>query len=204
MCGGTQTCPACIPILTCPIAPSGAPFAFGVASGFTKEPTWKESSHGKSCKPEALQIGGTLFRRSPELAMVVLAGVNVRPAASGPMQWSLLGAAPWKFDQAAKFPESCSEKNPCTSRNTPAMATGQYQDATEGIGIVVPTAAWYTPALYFGESINPTGGGPIVRKQSFGVILDRPLRGLTAFHFSWYFCAGSWDRVKNFTETFRQ
>ncbi len=126
--------------------------------------------------------------------------VNVRPEASGPMQWFLLGAAPWKFGQEASFPESCQEKTPCTSRNTPAIAAGRYEDVahTQGIAIVVPTALWHTQALYQGESVNPYGGAPVVRKRSFGVVLNHPLGGLTSFHFAWYFCAGSWDQTKNF------
>jgi hypothetical protein len=38
----------------------------------------------------------------------------------------------------------------------------------------------------------------VVRKRSFGVVLNHPLGGLTSFHFAWYFCAGSWDQTKNF------
>lgn len=132
--------------------------------------------------------------------------VNVRTAASGPMQWSLLGAAPWTFDQKAGFPESCQEKSPCASQNTTAIATGRYHDAarTEGIAMVIPTSDWHTQALYLGGSVNPYGGAPIVRKRSFGVILNHPLKGLTGFHFDWYFCAGSWDQAKRFGETLHE
>lgn len=128
--------------------------------------------------------------------------VNVRPAASGPMQWFLSSAAPWNFNQDAGTPSACTRKTPCTTESTPVAATGRYEDSndSEGVAIVVPTRDWATHALYLSEGANVYGGVPVVRKQSFGVVLTHSLNGISGFHFAWYICAGSWDQANKFAQ----
>lgn len=130
--------------------------------------------------------------------------VNVRTAASGPMQWFLMGAAPWNFSEEGGNPSTCTEKTPCTAAETPAIASGRYEDTgrTKGVAIVVPTLNWATHAMiYLSEGINAYGGVPIVRKRSFGVVLTHSLNGASGFRFSWYICAGAWGQVTSFTRS---
>lgn len=126
--------------------------------------------------------------------------VNVRPDSSGPMQWFLLGAAPWNFDNQADDPSHCTEKKPCASANTPVIATGRYSDSarSNGVAVVAPTRTWDTQQIFLGGGITPYGGAPVVRKRIFGIVLVHSLRGISGFHFAWYICAGSWNQAKSF------
>jgi hypothetical protein len=80
--------------------------------------------------------------------------VNVSPGASGPLDWFLTAAAPWDFEHAAAFPETCIDKTHCTSAQTGALATGRYADAarTTGFATVVPTAGWRTGSAYIRDN----------------------------------------------------
>jgi hypothetical protein len=129
--------------------------------------------------------------------------INVRSASSGPMQWFLTGAAPWNFSQSATNLPRCTEKSPCTSETAPAVAVGQYEDSacTHGVAIVAPAGMWHTQELYVQGTVNPYGGVPVVRKQSFGVVFTHTLNGISAFHFIWYICAGDWNQAKVFASS---
>lgn len=132
--------------------------------------------------------------------------VNVRSVSSGPMQWFLLGAAPWNFNQDASNPSACRENSPCATASTPVIATGRYEDAAraKGVALVVPTRSWTTHKIYLSQGANTYGGVPVVRKQSFGVVLTHSLNGISGFHFNWFICAGSWDQVKDFAKTLKR
>lgn len=129
--------------------------------------------------------------------------INVRPSSSGSMQWFLTGAAPWNFSHGITNVSRCTEKTPCTGDAVRAVATGQYEDAAHSLGVaaVVPTGAWHTQKLYLQGAVSPYGGVPVVRKQSFGIVLTHTLNGITAFHFAWYLCAGNWDQAKDFASS---
>lgn len=126
--------------------------------------------------------------------------VNIRTASSGPMQWFLMGSAPWSFDHDISDPSSCTEKTPCSSESTSVIATGRYKDSahTQGVAMVVPTRAWATRKVYLTPGVNAYGGVSVVRNRPFGAVLVHPLHGISGFHFTWYLCAGSWDAARSF------
>jgi hypothetical protein len=125
--------------------------------------------------------------------------VNLRPNASGPLDWYLEGASPWDFLYPASYPEQCKEKTPCQGAGTPVLAAGRYEDAPRTIGFatVVPTAAWETDRAYVRENAEmiPLRDAP---RHTFAAVLARPLAGISSFRFSWYICAGSWERARAF------
>lgn len=134
--------------------------------------------------------------------------VNVRPGASGPLDWFLTAAAPWDFEHAAAFPETCTGKTPCTSAQTGALATGRYADAarTTGFATVVPTADWRTGSAYLLDNAEYVvllyGAVWAAPRRTFASVLDRALDGVDAFRFSWFVCAGPWEQARHFAERF--
>lgn len=126
--------------------------------------------------------------------------VNIGAADSGTLHWLLLGAAPWKFDHWAGDPQSCTEKTPCGTAASHAISAGRYEDAahTEGVAIVVPTAAWAPNRMYLKGGGNPDAGAPEERKRYFGVDLTHGLEGAADIQFEWYICAGSWSEARAF------
>jgi hypothetical protein len=130
--------------------------------------------------------------------------VNIRPEASGPLQWFLSAAAPWDAGNYASYPEACSEAKPCSSANTPALASGYYDDQgkTQGFATVVPTAPWRSPKAYTKANAEYVvllyGAVWAAPRHTFANVLERPLDGLSAFRFSWYVCAGSWQQAQTF------
>jgi hypothetical protein len=127
--------------------------------------------------------------------------VNIRPDDSGPLDWSLEGASPWDFEHAASYPEQCKEKTPCTSASTRSLATGRYEDPARSIGFatVVPTAAWQTDKAYVRENAEAIALRDAPR-HTFSTVLSRNLKGTSGFRFSWYVCAGSWERARAFAD----
>ena len=130
--------------------------------------------------------------------------VNVRAAQPAAFEFNLTAAAPWNFEQAASYPENCTEKTPCTSATARALVAGRYEDTarTTGIATVVPTAAWRTGNAYVRPNAeyiyllyNAVWTAP---RRTFGSVLEHPLEGSTAFKFSWYVCAGGWDQARAF------
>jgi hypothetical protein len=133
--------------------------------------------------------------------------VNIRPESSGAMDWYLQGAAPWTSLYSAVYaPPNCSEKNPCTSETAPVLMAGRYQDPlqTKGFAIVVPTADWATKKAFVLENAEYVkllyGAVWAAPRHTFAVVLSRPLKGLSAFSFDWYICAGSWNEARGFGE----
>ena len=133
--------------------------------------------------------------------------VNIRPADSGPMEWLLEGAAPWTSAFSAIYPAKANdEKAPFTSETAPVMLAGRYQDSghTNGFAIAVPTAKWATDNAYILENAEYVkllyGAVWAAPRHTFAVVLSRPLKGLSAFSFDWYVCAGSWDQAVKFGE----
>lgn len=125
--------------------------------------------------------------------------VNIGADGSGMLHWLLLGSVPWSFDHWAGDPQGCMEKTPCEVRATPVMSAGRYEDAahTEGVAVVVPTAAWATNQVYHEGSGNPDAG-PNERKRDFGIALTHALAGAGDIQFQWYICAGSWSDARAF------
>ena len=132
--------------------------------------------------------------------------VNIRPEASGPAEWFLSGAAPWNSEHYVSFPDHCSEKNPCSSATTPALASGHYEDAakTKGFATVVPTAAWQTTKAFSMDNAEYVvllyGAVWAAPRRTFASVLEKSLDGLKAFRFSWYVCAGAWQEAQNFAQ----
>lgn len=130
--------------------------------------------------------------------------VNVRPESSGPVQWFLSAAAPWNSGYYASFPENCTEKSPCTSQGAGALASGHYEDRarTEGIATVAPTGNWNTAKAFSQPNAEYVvllyGAVWAAPRHTFATVLEKALDGLSAFQFSWYVCAGSWDQVRSF------
>ena len=130
--------------------------------------------------------------------------VNVRPEATGPMEWFLEGAAPWDFQFKSSFPENCVDKTPCNSASTPALITGRYEDEARnsGFAIVVPTAGWKTDRAYIRENsefvVLMYGAVWAAPRHSFAAVLGRPLEGIGSHRFSWYVCTGGWAGAKTF------
>jgi hypothetical protein len=130
--------------------------------------------------------------------------VKLRPGSSGPMDWFLEGAAPWEFEHNASYPEECTEKTPCSSAQTPAMAMGRYEDQarTVGLATVVPIAAWQTSHAYTLENsefvVLAYGGVWVAPRHVFATVLRRAMEGVGGFRFSWYICAGSWNKARAF------
>jgi hypothetical protein len=125
--------------------------------------------------------------------------VNVRPQAFGPLFWSLSTSAGGQFKHGARYPEQCTEMNPCASANTPALAIGRYEDEREelGVAMVVPAREWETNAAF---TMEGRGGEFLVPRYVMDSVLLRPLDGVAAFRFKWYLCAGSWQQVRQFAE----
>ena len=130
--------------------------------------------------------------------------VNANTDASGPLEWYLNLAAPWAFEHAASFPERCTEKAPCSGRDTAALASGRYEDEarTRGVAMVVPTANWKTPRAYNRPNAeyvvllyNAVWAAP---RRTFATVLEHSLPALGVQHFSWFVCAGSWRAASSF------
>jgi hypothetical protein len=133
--------------------------------------------------------------------------VNIRPKDSGPMDWFLEGAAPWTSIYSAVYaPKNCNEKTPCTSAEAPVLMAGRYQDSTRthGFAIVVPTANWASQSAYVLENAEYVkllyGAVWAAPRHTFSVVLSHPLKGLSAFPFDWYICAGNWNQATDFGE----
>jgi hypothetical protein len=130
--------------------------------------------------------------------------VKIRPGSSGSMAWVLEGASPWEFEHTATYPEQCTEKKPCSGAQAPAFATGRYEDEarTVGFATVVPTAAWQTGEAYTLENsefiVLAYGAAWLAPRRVFGTLLKREMKGVGAFHFSWYICGGNWETAKAF------
>ncbi|MDQ2777592.1 MAG: hypothetical protein M3Y57_22160 [Acidobacteriota bacterium] len=131
--------------------------------------------------------------------------VNVRPEKTGRLMWYLNAATPWDFQYSSHFPESCSEKSPCSSRNATAIAAGRYRDSTrsDGLAIVAPAVAWHTDNMYVKDNAeyvvllyNSVWAAP---RHTFALVSEHALNGVSSFRFSWYVCAGSWEHVKTFS-----
>jgi hypothetical protein len=132
--------------------------------------------------------------------------VNAAPESTGPLEWDLTLAAPWNFEHAANYPEKCLEKAPCTSKETPVLASGRYPDAarTEGIAMVAPTAGWRTPAAFYRPNseyvvllYNAVWAAP---RRTFASVFEQSMEPVTARHFTWYVCAGSWEQTRTFAQ----
>ena len=130
--------------------------------------------------------------------------VNVRPESSGTMDWFLEGAAPWEFLHKASYPEQCTEKTPCSSSTTPALAIGRYEDEAKATGFatVVPAAGWQTNRAFLRENAEHVvlvyGAVWAAPRHAFAAVLERTLDGLKGFPFRWYVCAGSWEQARGF------
>lgn len=127
--------------------------------------------------------------------------VRTRPGKSGPLEWYLTAASPWDFGNSTSYPNTCTEKTPCSSTTTRAIAAGRYEDKSQssGIAIVVPTAGWQAKRAYLRDNAeyvvllyNAVWAFP---RHTFAAVLERPLDGVSAFHFSWYVCPGSWEQA---------
>jgi hypothetical protein len=125
--------------------------------------------------------------------------VNVRSQAFGPLLWSLSATSGGQFDNGVRYPEGCTEKNPCATANTPVLAIGRYEDNREesGVAMLVPTGAWDTNVAFTKEG---RGGEFLVPRYVIDSVLQRPLDGVAAFRFKWYLCVGSWQQVRHFAE----
>lgn len=125
--------------------------------------------------------------------------VNVRPQAFGPLLWSLSATSGGQFDHGVRYPEGCTEKNPCATANTPVLAIGRYEDEREesGVAMVVPTGAWATNVAYTKEG---RGGEFLVPRYVIDSTLLRRLDGVAAFRFKWYLCSGKWQQVRQFAD----
>jgi hypothetical protein len=132
--------------------------------------------------------------------------VNSRAGKSGPLEWYLTAASPWDFGQSASYPDHCTDKAPCSSATTNALAAGRYEDGTRsaGVAVVVPTSSWQTKRAYLRENAeyvvllyNAVWAMP---RHTFAAVLERPLEGISSFRFSWYVCAGSWNQAVHFAE----
>jgi len=130
--------------------------------------------------------------------------VNAGTEDSGPLEWYLNLAAPWEFEHAASLPERCTEKTPCTGRDTAALASGRYADAarTQGVAMVVPTAGWKTPRAYNRPNAeyvvllyNAVWAAP---RRTFATVLEQQVPSLGARHFFWFVCAGPWKGATDF------
>lgn len=133
--------------------------------------------------------------------------VNTRPGKSGQFEWYLTGAAPWDFAYASNFPANCTDKTPCTSAKAKALAAGRYEDEarSNGIALVVPADRWQTGHEYVRQNAeyvvllyNAVWAFP---RRTFAAVLERPLDGTSAFHFTWYVCAGAWSQAQGFAES---
>jgi hypothetical protein len=133
--------------------------------------------------------------------------VNYRSEDSGPMDWYLEGAAPWSSLYSSVYaPKNCNENNPCSSETAPVLMAGRYQDSTRtnGFTIVVPTREWATQRAFVLENAEYVkllyGAVWAAPRHTFAVVLSRRLKGLSAFSFDWYVCAGSWKQATGFGE----
>ncbi len=130
--------------------------------------------------------------------------VNVRPEATGSLEWFLEGAAPWNFEHSAIYPENCTEKAPCASGSATALAAGRYEDAAlaNGLAIVAPTAGWNSPRAFIRRNaefvVLSYGAVWAAPRRSFAAVFERPLAGISANRFSWYVCAGGWEQARGF------
>ncbi len=134
--------------------------------------------------------------------------VNLRPDDSGPMDWYLQGAAPWNFVVSKVYaPDGCNENTPCAGDKAPVLMAGRYEDAnqTHGFSIVVPTKNWDAKRAYVLENAEYVkllyGAVWAAPRHTFAVVLSHPLKGLSAFSFDWYVCAGSWIQARSFGDT---
>jgi len=132
--------------------------------------------------------------------------VNVRPSSPQPIEWSLEGVAPWDSEYAASYPEKCTEKTPCTSTDTPAIAAGRYQDSSRSLGFatVVPISDWKTSRAFVRENaeyvVLSYGAVWAAPRRVFATVIAHDLRGLEGFHFGWTGCAGSWGQAQSFAK----
>ncbi len=136
--------------------------------------------------------------------------VHIRPDSDGTFEWFLTGASPWEFDYKASYPENCAEKTPCSSASAPALAIGRYEDRQRNIGVatVVPTGAWNTDRAFLNENAEYVvllyGAVWAAPRHTYATVLSRALPGVRSFHFSWYVCAGPWDRTQDFARAIKQ
>ncbi len=128
--------------------------------------------------------------------------VNIRPDDSLPFDWHLEGASPWDFEHPASYPEQCTEKTPCTGATASALAAGRYADAahTVGFATVVPTAAWQADRVFVRENAEMIPLRDAPRHLFAAILTPRPLKGTSGFRFSWYVCAGAWERARAFAD----
>jgi hypothetical protein len=131
--------------------------------------------------------------------------VNTRGTASGPISWFLSGAAPWDYGEYAAYPDNCTEKTPCSSAATPALASGHYLDATRrtGFATVVPTRDWRTSKAFLRDNAEFVvllyGAVWAAPRRTFAASLERALAGSEPwFRFEWYVCAGPWSEARQF------
>ena len=132
--------------------------------------------------------------------------IHTRPDQSGPLEWYLTAASPWDFNTAASYPGRCTDKTPCSTAETNAIAAGRYEDKTRlsGVAIVAPTIGWHTKHSYIRENAeyvvllyNAVWAAP---RHTFAAVLERSLDGIAGFHFTWYVCAGAWAQAQHFAE----
>jgi hypothetical protein len=132
--------------------------------------------------------------------------VRTRPGKSGPLEWYLTAASPWDFGHWVSYPDRCTEKAPCSSPSTNALAAGRYEDDARSVGlaVVVPTSPWQSKRAYIRENAeyvvllyNAVWAFP---RHTFAAVLERSLEGVSSFRFSWYVCAGSWDQAVHFAQ----
>ncbi len=130
--------------------------------------------------------------------------VNMRPQKSGPLEWYLNVATPWNFEHAASYPAKCTDKTPCTSATTGALAAGRYEDAAQsnGVAVVAPTGTWRTNRAYIRHNAeyvvllyHAVWAEP---RRTFAAVLGRDLNGVGAYRFTWYICAGTWQQAQAF------
>ncbi len=132
--------------------------------------------------------------------------VNVRPEATGPMEFFLEGAAPWDFQYSTSFPDKCNEKTPCTSADTAVLAAGRYEDEarTQGFAIVAPTAGWSTKRAYIRPNsefvVLAYGAVWAAPRHTFAAVLEHALDGIGAHRFNWFVCAGTWKAAAEFAQ----
>ncbi len=132
--------------------------------------------------------------------------VHTRPDKSGTLEWYLTAASTWDFDHWSSYPERCTEKVPCSSAATNSIAAGRYEDEarTAGVAIVAPTAGWQSRRAYIRENAehvvllyNAVWAAP---RHTFAAVFEHPLDGVSAFHFTWYVCSGSWSQALHFAQ----
>lgn len=133
--------------------------------------------------------------------------VNTRGGQSGPLDWYMTVSGPWDYEYAASYPEKCTEKNPCASASSNAIAAGRYSDAQQenGVAVVVPNRGWQSNRVYARDNaeyfVLVYGSAWSAPRRTFAVVMERSLQGVASHRFIWYICAGSWQNAKRFAES---